>query len=156
MLSPLEVPQDRVGDGGEAEGDLETDVAAEGTRQHASDGAHVPRLAHRGHGSGYTAARCESSGPSDGQVVVLVVPLEVVVLERSLAEDVVLLQQDARVDGEPVYAWGRLSALESTRADIGKLTGEDDEEGVKGRLEAVVAGFGENNVYIAQAGCQHE
>jgi hypothetical protein len=104
MLSPLEVAEDRVGDGGEAEGDLETDVAAEGTRQHASDGADIPRLRHRGDRSSNTTARCECGGPSDGQVVVLVVPLEVVVLERSLPEDVVLFQQNARVDGEPVYA----------------------------------------------------
>lgn len=42
MLSPLEVAEDRVGDGGEAEGDLETDVAAEWAGQHTTDWTYVP------------------------------------------------------------------------------------------------------------------
>jgi hypothetical protein len=53
--------------------------------------------------------------------------LEVVVLEGSTAEGVVLDEEDGRVDGEPV--------------------GEDDEERIEGILERVVTDFGKDDVF---------
>lgn len=48
-----------------------------------------------------------------------------------------------------------VSASERKSEAEEELTGEDDEEGVEGRLEAVVAGLGEDNVCSAEGGRQY-
>lgn len=83
-------------------------------------------MGHPDDGTGNTEAARTRSGETDGEDLVVVVALEVVVLERSAAEDVVLDEEDGRVDGEPVR--------------------ENDEERVEGVLERGVADFGENDV----------
>lgn len=108
-----------------------------------------------------SAARSESCRPSDRQVAVLVVAFEIVVCEGSLAEDVVFLDQDARVDRQPVCGDEGTSAAgtgDERAMTARELTGENNEESVERILETVVTGFSEDNVCpdIAMYTCQHD
>lgn len=122
-----------------------------GVADHAADGADVPpvgregdvstrrsrsegearedrdaRLGHADDGTGDAAAQREGGGEADGEVGAVVVAVQVVVGELAAAEDEVLLEEDARVDGEPVR--------------------QEDEERVERRLERGVPGLGEDDV----------
>lgn len=88
------------------------------------------RLGHADDGTGDATAQRKRSGETDGEVGAVVVAREVVVGERGAAEDEVLLEEDARVDGEPVR--------------------QEDEKCVERVLERGVAGLGEDDVCEAE------
>jgi len=97
----LEVPRDTITHKREAEGQLEPDVSAVIPSDHAADGPDPPDLRHAADGTGDAAAKGKQRGEARRQFGRLVVRLGRVAGEAA-AEEEVLGQRDALVDGEPV------------------------------------------------------
>lgn len=102
-------------------------ISAKLSSKRSSNDTHVPFLGHSQDGTCDADTGSESSGDTERQILEHVVILEVVTRERALAEDEVLLDQDRRVDRQPVR--------------------EEDEERVEPGLERVVTRQRENNVF---------
>lgn len=88
----------------------------------------LARLAHAEHSAGDTESSGNGSSDADGQLLVVVVVFEVVSLP-SAADEVVLDEEDAGVDGEPVCAQRKRvnNELESRKSTAGKRRDDSQE-----------------------------
>ncbi len=127
---PLEValldrPHDDVRGGGEAKGKLETNITTKVGTAQLADGTGEPDLSHAENGTHDAETESDDGGDARRQGAGVRVGLRAVALE-SAAEDEVLGQGDALVDGEPVT--------------------DDQHEVLQPGLEVVVAGDGDGDV----------